>query len=101
MPPLGAWQRLHTLSDAALVFPEPRADDKPITDVLLGAIVRDALDAIGFIAPDMSLRVLRNTFARRLLVAGRTNEDTSRLLGLVSQRTATRLRATITGLHVT
>jgi hypothetical protein len=45
--------------------------------------------------------VLRNTFARRLLAAGRTNEDTSRLLGLASQRTVTRLRATITGLHVT
>ncbi|MGF6997461.1 tyrosine-type recombinase/integrase [Paraburkholderia sp. GAS32] len=100
-PPLGAWQRLHTPLDGALVFPAPRTDDKPINDVLLGAIVRDALDAIGFVAPDMSPRVLRNTFARRLLAAGRTNEDTSRLLGLASQRTVTRLRATITGLHVT
>jgi integrase len=100
-PPLGAWQRLHTLSDGALVFPAPRTDDKPINDVLLGAIVRDALDAIGFVAPDMSPRVLRNTFARRLLAAGRTNEDTSRLLGLASQRTVTRLRATMTGSRLT
>lgn len=94
-PALLAWQRHHPASDEALLFPAPSATDKPINDVLLGAIVRDALHAIGFTALDMSPRVLRNTFARRLLLAGRTNEEVSRFLGLASQRTATRLRATI------
>jgi hypothetical protein len=47
----------------------------------------------------MSPRVLRNTYARRLLLAARTNEEVSRLLGLVSQRTVVRLRATIRLAH--
>ncbi|REG45539.1 site-specific recombinase XerD [Paraburkholderia sp. BL6669N2] len=95
-PPLAAWQRAHPASDGTLLFPAPRTGDKPINDVLLGAIVREALEAIGFAAVDMSPRVLRNTFARRQLLSGRTNEQTSALLGLASQRTVTRLRATIT-----
>ncbi|MFM0334466.1 tyrosine-type recombinase/integrase [Paraburkholderia strydomiana] len=94
-PPLERWQQAHPGPDAALLFPAPRTDDKPINDVLLGAIVREALDAIGFAAPDMSPRVLRNTFARRQLLSGRSNEQTSALLGLASQRTVTRIRATI------
>lgn len=94
-PALLAWQRYHPASNETLLFPAPRTTDRPINDVLLGGIVRDALDAIGFTAPDMSPRVLRNTFARRLLLAGRTNEEVSRFLGLTSQRTVTRLRATI------
>ncbi|MGC2040296.1 hypothetical protein [Paraburkholderia caledonica] len=77
------------------MFPAPRSDDTPINDVPLDAIVREALEAIGFAAPDMSPRVLRNTFARRQLLSGRTNEQTSALLGLASQRTVTRIRATI------
>ena len=40
----------------------------------------------------MSPRVLLNTFARRQLIAGRSNEDMSRLLGLSGHRTAIRLR---------
>jgi len=68
---------------------------RPINDVLLGAIVRDALDTIGFVAADMSPRVLRNTFARRQLLSGRTNEQTSALLGLASHRTVTRIHSTI------
>jgi integrase len=94
-PALAAWQRLHPSPDGALLFPAPRTEDKPINDVLLGAIVRDALDAIGFAAPDMSPRVLRNTFARRQLLSGRTNEQTSAMLGLTSHRTAIRIRDTI------
>lgn len=66
-----------------------------VNDVLLGAVVREALEAIGFRAPDMSPRVLRNTYARRQLLDGRSNFDVSRLLGLTSQRTVVRLRATI------
>ncbi|QCP50234.1 hypothetical protein FAZ95_14220 [Trinickia violacea] len=66
-----------------------------MNDMLLGVVVREALEAIGFQAPDMSPRVLRNTYARRLLVAGKSNEEVCRLLGLTSQRTVVRLRATI------
>jgi len=94
-PALAAWQRLHPSPDGALLFPAPRTDDKPINDVLLGVIVRDALDAIGFAAPDMSPRVLRNTFARRQLLSGRTNEQTTAMLGLASHRTVIRIRDTI------
>jgi integrase len=57
--------------------------------------VHEALDEIGFKGGDRSPRVLRNTFARRQLLAGRSNADVSRLLGLSSSRTAVRLRATI------
>jgi integrase len=94
-PALAAWNQRHPVSAEALLFPAPQTADKPTNDVLLGAIVREALDAIDFAAPDMSPRVLRNTFARRHLLAGRTNEEVSRFLGLASQRTAVRLRATL------
>jgi hypothetical protein len=76
------------------LFPAPRGNGS-INDVLLGLIVREALEAIGFQAPDMSPRVLRNTYARRQLLAGRTNADVTMRLGLSSQRTVVRLRATI------
>jgi integrase len=66
-----------------------------MSDMALIKIVRVALEAIAFRAPDMSPRVLRNTFARRLLLARRTNEEVSALLGLASDRTVARLRATI------
>lgn len=94
-PALAAWQRFAAAPDDALLFPAPRTTDKPINDVLLGAIVRDTLEAIGFSAPDMSPRILRNTFARRHLLSGRTNEEVRALLGLSSQRTVIRLRATL------
>jgi hypothetical protein len=76
-------------------FPAPRTDDKPINDVLLGAIVGDSRDAISFAASDMSPRVLRTTLSRRQLQSGRTNEQTSTMLSLVSHRTVIRIRATI------
>jgi hypothetical protein len=63
--------------------------------MLPGMVVREALEAIGFSAPDLSPCVLRNTYAHRQLLLGRTDEDVSRLLGLTSQRTVVRLRATI------
>jgi site-specific recombinase XerC len=95
-PALAAWQHLRradSLPDT-LLFSAPTGD-KPINDMLLGMIVREALEAVDFSAPDMSPRVLRNTYARRHLLGGRSNEDVSRLLGLVSQRTVIRLRATL------
>jgi hypothetical protein len=64
-----------------------------MSDMVLIKIVRLALEAIDFRAPDMSPRVLRNTYARRLLLVGRTNEEVSALLGLASDRTVVRLRA--------
>ncbi|MFC7632653.1 hypothetical protein ACFQVB_33695 [Paraburkholderia humisilvae] len=48
----------------------------------------------------MSPRVLRNTYARRQLLDGRGNVDVSRLLGLTSQRTVVRLRATIENIRL-
>ncbi|MBN3785496.1 tyrosine-type recombinase/integrase [Burkholderia sp. Ac-20353] len=94
-PVLSRWQSDHPTADDTLLFPSPRAAG-PMTDELLGRIVRDELLAIDVRLPDMSPRTLRNTYARRLLIAGRSNEDVGRLLGLSSQRTAVRLRATLT-----
>lgn len=67
-----------------------------MTDEMLGRIVRDELLAIDIRLPDMSPRTLRNTFARRLLLAGKSNDDVMRALGLTSQRTVVRIRATLT-----
>jgi integrase len=95
IPALELWYGIRAAHGAEkLLFPAPRGE-KPMNDMLLGTVVRDALEAIDFRAPDMSPRVLRNTFARRRLLDGRTNEDVCSLLGLTSQRTVVRLRATI------
>lgn len=95
-PTLEAWigRPRRDGDDQSPLFPAPRGNG-PINDMLMGLIVRDALEAIGFDAADMSPRVLRNTYARRQLIAGRTNFDVTVLLGLSSQRTVVRLRATI------
>ncbi|WP_374992567.1 tyrosine-type recombinase/integrase [Paraburkholderia sp. SARCC-3016] len=94
--PLSAWKEAVTSTSGgeSLLFPAPGSASL-VNDVLLGAVVRESLEAIGFRAPDMSPRVLRNTYARRQLLDGRSNVDVSRLLGLASQRTVVRLRATI------
>jgi site-specific recombinase XerD len=92
---LALYQQSLLVNEAnALLFPAPRSG-KPMSDMFLHKIVRPALEAIDFRAPDMSPRVLRNTYARRLLLAGRTNDEVSQLLGLSSERTVVRLRATI------
>ncbi|WP_254906179.1 tyrosine-type recombinase/integrase [Paraburkholderia youngii] len=93
---LQRWTDSHRSGGDALLFPAPGGDNT-INDVLLGAIVNAAVEQIGIAARDMSPRILRNTFARRQLLAGRSNEDTSQILGLISHRTVTRLRATISG----
>lgn len=98
-PALGRWITQIPATEAGLLFPSPRTGG-PMTDAALGLIVRDALLAIDVRLPDMSPRTLRNTYARRLLLRGRSNEDVSRLLGLTSQRTVVRLRATIVPDHV-
>jgi hypothetical protein len=58
--------------------------------------VRAALRAVGAAAADESPRLLRNTYGRRQLLEGKTNEQVSNRLGLSSHRTATRLRETLT-----
>jgi integrase len=88
------WTEAQSVSNDTLLFPAPGRSES-MNDVLLGTIVADALKAIDFKAADMSPRILRNTFARRQLLMGMTNEETSRMLGLISQRTVIRLRSTI------
>ena len=93
-PALARWRNWVTAAGSPLLFPSPRAGG-PMTDEMLGRIVRDELLAIDVRLPDMSPRTLRNTFARRLLLAGRSNDDVMQLLGLTSQRTVIRIRATL------
>ncbi|MFC0691342.1 hypothetical protein [Paraburkholderia humisilvae] len=76
------------------LFPAP-SRGSTVNGVLLGNIVREAFDATGFRAPDMSPRVLHDTYVRRQLLDGRSNVDVSRLPRLTSQRTVMRLCATI------
>ncbi|WP_175657539.1 tyrosine-type recombinase/integrase [Burkholderia ambifaria] len=93
-PALARWRNLSATTDSPLLFPSPRAGG-PMTDEMLGRIVRDELVAVDIRVPDMSPRTLRNTFARRLLLTGRSNDDVMQMLGLSSQRTVIRIRATI------
>ncbi|MCA8205168.1 site-specific integrase [Burkholderia sp. AU33545] len=94
VPALVRWRNCAAAAVSPLLFPSPRAGG-PMTDEMLGRIVRDELLAIDVRLPDMSPRTLRNTFARRLLLAGRSNDDVMQLLGLTSQRTVIRIRATL------
>ncbi|MBF5008534.1 tyrosine-type recombinase/integrase, partial [Burkholderia pseudomultivorans] len=94
IPALKRWRNLSAAADSPLLFPSPRAGG-PMTDEMLGRIVRDELLAIDIRLPDMSPRTLRNTFARRLLLTGKSNDDVMRALGLASQRTVVRIRATL------
>ncbi|MEQ5844325.1 MULTISPECIES: tyrosine-type recombinase/integrase [Paraburkholderia] len=93
LPVLAAWGEHCDAEPADHLFPSSRGG--AMSDWTLIEVVRVALTEIGFEAPDMSPRVLRNTFARRLLLDGRSNHDVSVLLGLSSQRTVVRLRGTI------
>ncbi|WP_438396928.1 tyrosine-type recombinase/integrase [Caballeronia sp. DA-9] len=71
------------------------ATGKPMKDDTLGKCVRSALGKINVTAADMSPRLLRNTYGRRHIAMGGTNEQVSNLLGLSSHRTAARLRQTL------
>ncbi|MGK8198484.1 tyrosine-type recombinase/integrase [Burkholderia cepacia] len=93
-PVLERWRNHTAAAASALLFPSPRAGG-PMTDEMLGRIVRDELLAVDIRVPDMSPRTLRNTFARRLLLAGLSNDDVMHALGLTSQRTVIRIRATL------
>ncbi|QYY34259.1 MULTISPECIES: tyrosine-type recombinase/integrase [Cupriavidus] len=70
-------------------------DGRPITDMSFGRIVAATLTAVGATNVEMSPRTLRNTFCRRQLLAGRTHDDVSQMLGLTSNRTCVRIAATI------
>ncbi|MBN3776636.1 site-specific integrase [Burkholderia sp. Ac-20345] len=93
-PGLERWWNHTPTVVSALLFPSPRAGG-PMTDEMLGRIVRDELLAVDIRVPDMSPRTLRNTYARRLLLAGRSNDDVMHALGLTSQRTVIRIRSTL------
>ena len=71
------------------------AGGKPMQPDTMLKCVRAALRRAGLSAADESPRLLRNTFGRRHIVAGKTNEQVSNLMGLSSHRTATRLRQTL------
>jgi site-specific recombinase XerD len=71
------------------------AGGKPMKPATLRQCVQKALQIAGASAADESPRLLRNTYGRRNLLEGRTNEQVNSLLGLSSHRTATRLRETI------
>ncbi|MFM0523029.1 tyrosine-type recombinase/integrase [Caballeronia jiangsuensis] len=71
------------------------AGGKPMQPDTMLKCVRVALRCADLSAADESPRLLRNTFGRRQVIAGKTNEQVSNLMGLSSHRTATRLRQTI------
>jgi site-specific recombinase XerD len=71
------------------------AAGKPMKDDTLGKCVRIAMLSVNMTAADMSPRLLRNTYARRHLQAGKTDEEVANLLGLSSHRTSARLRQTL------
>ncbi|KVN06850.1 tyrosine-type recombinase/integrase [Burkholderia diffusa] len=93
-PALARWLNRSATAQSPLLFPSPRAGGS-MTDEMLGRIVRDELVAVDIRVPDMSPRTLRNTFARRQLIAGRSNDDVMQMLGLASQRTVIRIWETI------
>ncbi|CAG9186113.1 tyrosine-type recombinase/integrase [Cupriavidus pampae] len=96
LPALTRWQqRRPTLQiEGALLF-SMRARGTPVTVATLGNVVRSALLAIKFEAEDLSPRVLRNTYGRRLLLAGVPMEEVAKRMGLTSHRTCERLLLTI------
>ncbi|EHP44196.1 integrase/recombinase [Cupriavidus basilensis OR16] len=96
VPILSAWIELRaSLPYSGELLFSLQPSGIPIAEMSLGRIVRAALAMIDFEADDMSPRVLRNTFCRRQLLAGRSSEDVSKQLGLVSSRTCDRIAATI------
>ncbi|WP_250487054.1 tyrosine-type recombinase/integrase [Caballeronia sp. GaOx3] len=71
------------------------AGGKPMQPDTMLKCVGVALRRADLSAADESPRLLRNTFGRRHILAGKTNEQVSNLMGLSSHRTATRLRQTL------
>jgi site-specific recombinase XerD len=71
------------------------ATGKPMQPDTMLKCVRAALRRASLTAADESPRLLRNTYGRRHILAGKTNEQVSNLMGLSSHRTAARLRQTV------
>lgn len=101
LPALEAWfAYIGTPRSDAALFPSPEENPdktKPIGEWTLNQLVKGALEAIEFTAEEMGPRLLRNTYARRQLLNGRTDADVSALLGLVSLQTVHRIRLTMVG----
>jgi integrase/recombinase XerD len=94
VPALDRWKvHVGSLQHDAVLFPS--TENKPISDWTLTHIVKAALEAVDFKAREMGPRLLRNTYARRKLLQGRSDSDVSALLGLVSLRTVHRIRQTM------
>jgi site-specific recombinase XerD len=85
----------HDLQCATNLLFVATAGGKPMKADTLLKCVREALREAGASAADESPRLLRNTYGRRHISFGKTNEQVSNLLGLSSHRTATRLRQTL------
>ncbi|GAB7541182.1 site-specific integrase [Cupriavidus sp. 8B] len=96
VPILSAWleHRSSLPHSGDLVF-SLKPSGIPIAEMSLGSIVRAALAMIDFEADDMSPRILRNTSCRRQLLARRSSEDVSKLMGLIGSRTCDRIAAKI------
>ena len=99
--PMAAWlaARHDWPAGGDLLFTLTRAGT-PITDMSFGNIVREACAAVGDNAENKSPRILRNTYCRRLLLRGVAPEAVSDQLGLASNRTVTRIAATIDAAEV-
>ena len=91
---LEAWSNVHPVPNSdALLFPSPHGG--ALTDMYLSRMIARVFDAIGIERSGGGPRLLRNTYARRQLIAGRSDGDVASLLGLVSPRTVSRIRATL------
>lgn len=91
---LEAWCNIHPVSERdSLLFPSPRGG--AFTDMYLGRMIARVFDVIDIGRSSGGPRLLRNTYARRQLIAGRSDGDVAGLLGLVSPRTVSRIRATL------
>jgi site-specific recombinase XerD len=71
------------------------SNGEPMEDRILSKIIKNAVRGSGVTAADITPRILRNTYGRRHIASGCTNEQVSDQLGLSSQRTAARLRLTL------
>jgi site-specific recombinase XerD len=68
---------------------------EPMDDGILYRFIKRAVRATGVTVADITPRILRNTYGRRHIASGCTNEQVSKKLGLSSQWTAARLRCTL------
>lgn len=100
VPALAAWLNVHTDGgNDVLLFPSPRGGQ--LTDMYLGRMLARVFALTGIDHSGGNPRTLRNTYARRQMLGGRSDADVASLLGLVSPRTVTRIRATLPSARTT